>query len=114
MKKHGSRVWLVNTGWIGGGFGTGKRIKLAHTRAIIDAIHSGALADAKVEREPVFGCDIITECPNVPKEVLTPRVTWPAAKAYDAASRKLAELFKENFRTYEDGTSAAVRAAGPN
>jgi phosphoenolpyruvate carboxykinase (ATP) len=107
-------VWLVNTGWIGGGFGTGKRIKLAHTRAIIDAIHSGALADAKVEREPVFGCDIITECPNVPTEVLTPRVTWPAAKSYDAASRKLAELFKENFRKYEAGTSAAVRAAGPN
>jgi len=113
MKKHRSRVWLVNTGWTGGGYGAGKRIKLAHTRAIIDAIHGGALADAKVERDPTFGFDTVTECPAVPKEILTPRVTWTDAKAYDAAAKKLAELFRSNFKTYEAGASAEVRAAGP-
>jgi len=113
MKKHGSRVWLVNTGWIGGAFGTGKRIKLAHTRAIIDAIHSGALVDAKVERDEVFGFDIVTDCPGVPKEVLTPRTAWADPKAYDAAAKKLAELFIKNFKTYEAGASADVRKAGP-
>ena len=113
MKKHGSRVWLVNTGWIGGGFGAGKRIKLAHTRSIIDAIHSGAMSDAKVERDPVFGFDIVTECPGVPKEILTPRSSWADTRTYDAAARKLAELFRKNFKTYETGASAEVRAAGP-
>ena len=113
MKKHGSRVWLVNTGWTGGAFGIGKRIKLAHTRAIIDAIHSGALADTKVERDPIFGFDTVTECPGVPKEILTPRAAWADGKSYDAAAKKLAELFKGNFKTYEAGASAEVRAAGP-
>jgi phosphoenolpyruvate carboxykinase (ATP) len=113
MKKHGARVWLVNTGWTGGAFGAGQRIKLAHTRAIIDAIHSGALADAKIERDPVFGFDIVSECPGVPKQILTPRTAWPDAKAYAAAAKKLAELFRKNFATYEAGASAEVRAAGP-
>jgi phosphoenolpyruvate carboxykinase (ATP) len=113
MKKHGSRVWLVNTGWIGGRYGEGKRIKLAHTRAIIDAIHGGALADAKVERDRVFGFDVVTECPGVPNEILLPRAAWPDEKAYDAAAKKLAELFKGNFKAYEAGASAEVRAAGP-
>jgi hypothetical protein len=66
MKQHGTRVWLVNTGWSEGSYGTGKRIKLANTRAIIDAIHSGALAKAETHRDPVFGFDVVTECPNVP------------------------------------------------
>jgi phosphoenolpyruvate carboxykinase (ATP) len=113
MKKHDARVWLVNTGWIGGGYGAGKRIKLAHTRAIIDAIHGGALSDAKAERDAVFGVDIVTECPNVPKEILTPRTGWADGKAYDTAARKLAELFKGNFKTYEAGAGAEVSAAGP-
>src|SRR5436305_7760447 len=64
MRQHNARVWLVNTGWSGGGYGVGKRIKLAHTRAIIDAIHSGALGDAPVERDPVFGVEVVTECPG--------------------------------------------------
>jgi phosphoenolpyruvate carboxykinase (ATP) len=113
MKKHGSRVWLVNTGWCGGAFGAGKRIKLSHTRAIIDAIHSGALADAKTQRDPVFGFDIVTQCPGVPPEILQPRVAWSEEKAYDAAARKLAELFRENFKGYEAGAAAEVKAAGP-
>ena len=68
MKQHRARVWLVNTGWGGGAYGTGKRISLKHTRAIIDAIHDGALAKAKTERDPIFGFDVATECPGVPRE----------------------------------------------
>ena len=70
MRKHNARVWLVNTGWSGGGYGVGKRISLKNTRAIIDAIHSGALAKAKTERDPVFGFDVVAECPGVPSEIL--------------------------------------------
>jgi hypothetical protein len=66
MKQHGTRIWLVNTGWSGGAYGRGKRIKLVHTRAIVDAIHSNILATAETERDPVFGLDVVTQCPNVP------------------------------------------------
>ncbi len=113
MKKHNARIWLVNTGWGGGAYGTGKRISLKHTRAIIDAIHSGALAKAKIQRDATFGFDVITECPNVPSEILVPRHAWADKTAYDAVARKLAGLFKENFKTYEAGVSAEVKAAGP-
>jgi phosphoenolpyruvate carboxykinase (ATP) len=113
MKKHGARVWLVNTGWSGGAYGTGKRIKLAHTRAIIDAIHSGALAEPKVQRDPTFGFDVVTACPGVPDEILIPRAAWADGKAYDTAAIKLAELFRNNFKTYEAGAGAEVKAAGP-
>ena len=113
MKKHNARVWLVNTGWSGGGYGVGKRIKLAHTRAIVDAIHNGVLEKAKRQRDPIFGLDVITECPNVPSEILIPRNTWADKDAYDAMAKKLAGLFKENFKEYESGVSAEVRKAGP-
>ena len=97
-----------------GAFGVGKRIKLAHTRAIMNAIHSGALANAKVEKDPFFGLSVITECPGVPSEILNPRNTWADKAAYDAAAKKLANLFRENFKAYEAGVSAEVRAAGPS
>jgi Phosphoenolpyruvate carboxykinase len=76
MREHGSRVWLVNTGWSGGAYGAGKRMKLANTRAILDAIHNGALTGAKTVRDPVFGFDVVTECPGVPREILLPRESW--------------------------------------
>lgn len=66
MKKHGARIWLVNTGWSGGAYGVGKRIKLANTRAIVDAIHSGKLVKSETQKDPIFGFEVITECPNVP------------------------------------------------
>ena len=113
MKKHGARVWLVNTGWSGGAFGVGKRIKLGHTRAIVNAIHGGTLANAKTEKDPVFGLEVLTECPGVPSEILNPRNTWADKSAYDAAAKKLATLFRENFKTYEKGVSPEVRAARP-
>jgi phosphoenolpyruvate carboxykinase (ATP) len=114
MREHGSRVWLVNTGWSGGAYGAGKRMKLANTRAILDGIHSGALAGAKTVRDPVFGFDVVTECPGVPGEILLPRESWADKAAYDATAQKLAGLFTKNFATYEGGVSAEVKAAGPS
>src|ERR1043166_2411521 len=113
MKQHGARVWLVNTGWSGGAHGTGKRIKLAYTRAILDAIHAGALARAATKRDPVFGFDVVAACPGVSPEILWPRDTWADKSAYDAASKKLAKLFVDNFKQYEGGATAEVRAASP-
>ena len=112
IKKHGSRVWLVNTGWSGGAYGVGKRIKLAYTRAIVDAIHSGALTTAKTQRDTVFGFEVITECPNVPTEILDPRSTWSDKSAFDETAKKLAGLFRANFTKYEGGVSAEVKSAG--
>jgi phosphoenolpyruvate carboxykinase (ATP) len=103
----------VNTGWSGGGYGIGQRIKLPHTRAIIDAIHTGALASSKRQRHSVFGFDTVTECPGVPTQFMWPRDTWKDPAAYDAAARKLAGLFMENFKKYEGGVNAEVRSASP-
>jgi phosphoenolpyruvate carboxykinase (ATP) len=114
MRQHNARVWLINTGWSGGPHGTGKRIKLAHTRAILDAIHAGALAGGKTQRDTVFGFDVVTACPGVPSEILWPRDTWADKSAYDAAARKLARLFIDNFRQYDSGAGPEVRAAAPS
>ncbi|MFN5532048.1 MAG: phosphoenolpyruvate carboxykinase (ATP) [Planctomycetaceae bacterium] len=113
IRRHQSRVWLVNTGWTGGAYGTGSRMKLAQTRAIIDAIHSGELRNAARRRDPLFGWDVITEVPQVPSEVLWPRSSWSDASAYDDAARKLAGLFRANFEKYAEGTAPEIVAAGP-
>jgi phosphoenolpyruvate carboxykinase (ATP) len=113
MKQHGARVWLVNTGWSGGPHGVGKRMKLSYTRSIIDAIHSGSLANAPTTPDPVFGFDVVTACPDVPAEILVPKQTWPDPSAYDAAAKKLAGLFRENFKGYEGGADEELKAAGP-
>ena len=113
MQRHNTRVWLVNTGWIGGAYGTGKRIKLSYTRAIIDAIHDGALPQTKRQRDPVFGFEMVAECPGVPPELLLPRETWRDPAAYDAGAAKLATLFRENFKAYEGGASIEVKGAEP-
>lgn len=113
IKKHGSNVWLVNTGWTGGPFGTGKRMSLKHTRAIVDAIHDGSLAKVETVADPIFGVHVPTSCEGVPTNVLTPKNTWGDAGKYDATSKKLAALFADNFKKYEDVASEAVRNAGP-
>jgi phosphoenolpyruvate carboxykinase (ATP) len=113
MQRYNTRVWLVNTGWSGGSYGTGQRIKLSYTRAIIDAIHSGVLAKTKRLNDPFFGFEIVSECPGVPTGVLLPREAWGNPKDYQAAAAKLASLFRENFKAYEDGVSADVKGAGP-
>jgi phosphoenolpyruvate carboxykinase (ATP) len=112
MKAHGTRVWLVNTGWSGGAYGTGNRIKLAFTRSIIDAIHSGSLATAKTQHDPIFGLDAVAECPNVPGEILIPCNAWTDISAYEATAKRLAELFRNNFKPYESSVSPEVRKAG--
>ena len=113
LEKHGANTWLVNTGWTGGPYGVGHRMSIAHTRAIIDGIHSGALEQAETVADPLFGFAVPTSCPGVPDEVLQPRNTWEDKKAYDKMAKKLATLFVENFRQFEDGASEAVVQAGP-
>jgi phosphoenolpyruvate carboxykinase (ATP) len=113
LKAHGAQAWLVNTGWSGGGFGVGARMKLKFTRAIIDAIHNGSLAKAPTVEDAVFGLAIPTQCEGVPAEILQPRNTWTDKAQYDAAAKKVATLFRDNFKKYEAQASAEVRAAGP-
>jgi phosphoenolpyruvate carboxykinase (ATP) len=113
MRQHNARVWLINTGWSGGAYGTGKRISLKHTRTMVDAIHSCSLTNRKLERDPIFGFDVVTEVPGVPTEILRPRDAWADKSAYDATAKKLAGLFTKNFKTYASGVTEEVRAAGP-
>jgi phosphoenolpyruvate carboxykinase (ATP) len=113
MKQHDAKAWLINTGWSGGGYGDASRISLKDTRAIIDAIHSGTLNNSEFNTDPIFGLAIPATCPEVPSEILNPRSTWTDGSAYDTAATKLAEAFRENFRTYEDQASAEILAAGP-
>lgn len=113
IQKNGSKVWLVNTGWVGGGAGSGKRFPLKYTRAIIDAIHSGALTDAKTEEDPYFGFQVPTECPDVPSNVLISKNAWADKKEYEQKAQHVANLFKQNFKKYEAGCSDKIKNAGP-
>ncbi len=113
IAKHKSKVWLVNTGWTGGPHGVGSRMKIAHTRAMIQAVLSGALDDVGYDRDPVFNLEVPKTCPNVPAEVLQPRNTWKDKAAYDAQAAKLAKMFADNFKTFEATAAADVKAAGP-
>jgi phosphoenolpyruvate carboxykinase (ATP) len=113
MQQHKANAWLVNTGWSGGAHGTGARMKLKLTRAIINAIHSGELAKSEMKPDPVFGFAVPTDCPEVPADILTPRNTWADKASYDATAKKLAGLFRSNFEKYADRASAEVKAAGP-
>ena len=113
IREFGSNVWLVNTGWTGGGYGVGSRISLPYTRAIIDAIHSGELDKAACQGDETFGFQVPVECPGVPAEILVPQNTWEDKEAYAAGAVKLAELFRENFKIYADGASEEILAAGP-
>jgi phosphoenolpyruvate carboxykinase (ATP) len=112
LREHKANVWLVNTGWIGGAYGTGKRIKLPYTRAIVRAALSGKLDQANFRTDPVFGLSIPTTVPDVPSEVLDPRTTWPDPDAYDRQAAKLAGMFRDNFAKF-GGASEAIHKAGP-
>jgi phosphoenolpyruvate carboxykinase (ATP) len=111
--KHDARVWLVNTGWNGGAYGVGKRIKLKYTRSIIDAIYSGELDDAETMTDDIFGLTSVVSCPGVPREVLDARSAWADGDAFDETARLLAAKFVENFEHYEDGVSDSVIEGGP-
>ncbi len=113
MQQHKANVWLVNTGWSGGAYGVGTRMKLAVTRAIIDAIHSGQLAKAPTTPDPVFGVGVPARVPGrAPRDPHAARhlAGW---RAYDATAAKLAGLFRENFRQYEKDVRPEVREASP-
>ena len=99
MEAHDAKAWLVNTGWSGGGYGVGERMKLAWTRAIIDAIHDGSLNDAETSIDPFFGLSVPTACSGVPAEILNPKNTWADASAYDTAAKKLATDAGHAIRT---------------
>jgi phosphoenolpyruvate carboxykinase (ATP) len=113
ITKHESRVWLVNTGWTGGPYGVGSRMKLTYTRAMLRAALDGKLDEVPTMRDPVFGLEVPRECAGVPATILNPRDTWNDVAAYDAQARKLASMFKENFGKYAADVPEEVRSAGP-
>ena len=113
IAKYQSRVWLVNTGWTGGPYGVGNRMKIAYTRAMVRAALTGALDHVAYQRHPIFNIDMPMSCPDVPEGVLDPRKTWSDAAAYDQQAAKLAKMFVENFKTFSGDVDAAVVAAGP-
>ena len=113
LRRHDARAWLVNTGWTGGAYGVGTRIDLASTRRIIDAINTGALDAAPVHRDRVFGLEAVTRVPGVAEKLLVPHRTWADEAAWEAAARKLAAKFKDNFATYAAEAGPDVVAAGP-
>ncbi len=112
IAKHNSRVWLVNTGWSGGPYGVGSRMKLPHTRAMVNAALSGKLDEVATDADPVFGVSVPRSCPDVPGEVLNPRNTWSDKAAYDAKARELAGRFAKNFEKFPSA-AAEIKAAGP-
>jgi phosphoenolpyruvate carboxykinase (ATP) len=113
IARHQAHVWLVNTGWTGGPYGVGSRMRIAHTRAMITAALGGALDAVKYQRHPIFNLEVPTTCPGVPDAVLDPRATWSSGQAYDEQATKLAAMFVENFKGFEKDVSASVKAAGP-
>jgi phosphoenolpyruvate carboxykinase (ATP) len=113
MIESKANVWLINTGWSGGAYGVGSRMKLKYTRAMINAALAGELDNVAFESHPIFGVAMPTECPNVPTELLNPRNTWEMKKAYDNTANHLAELFNTNFEKYADGVTQETLDAAP-
>ena len=112
LREHGSNVWLLNTGWSGGPYGVGKRMKLSYTRAMVNALLSGALDKVPTTTDPIFGLNVPESVPDVPKEILNARGTWTDKDAYGKQARKLAGMFRDNFAQFK-GASEAIKAAGP-
>jgi phosphoenolpyruvate carboxykinase (ATP) len=113
MREHNVNVWMVNTGWSGGPYGVGHRMKLGYTRAMITAALNGDLDKVEYEQHPVFGMMMPTSCPNVPDDILNPRNTWEDKAAYDARAKDLAQQFIKNFEKYASGASEETLAAAP-
>ena len=113
IRTYGAQCWLINTGLTGGPYGTGTRIDLSHTRAMVDAILTDELNDVPTTPDPVFGMHVPERVPNVPNAVLQPRNTWDDPDAFDAQANELARMFAENFAKYADHVSAGVEAAAP-
>jgi phosphoenolpyruvate carboxykinase (ATP) len=113
IARHNAKVWLVNTGWTGGPYGVGSRMKIGYTRAMITAALAGQLDGVRYHTHPVFNVEMPGACPGVPESVLDPRSTWADSRAYDEQARRLAAMFGENFTKFEKDVSPAVKQAGP-
>lgn len=113
IERHKANVWLVNTGWSGGPYGVGSRIKIAYTRAMINAALNGDLDNVAYRRDEIFNLNVPMSCPNVPVDVLDPRRTWADSAAYDAQAHKLADMFVHNFEKYAGDVDQAVIESGP-
>jgi phosphoenolpyruvate carboxykinase (ATP) len=113
IESNNVKCWLVNTGWTGGPYGVGHRMKLSYTRQMVNSALSGELDNVETETDAIFGLAVPTEVPGVPNDVLNPRNTWQDKNAYDAQAADLAKRFTENFKKFADGTSDAIRNAGP-
>jgi phosphoenolpyruvate carboxykinase (ATP) len=113
MDESGANVWLINTGWSGGEYGTGDRISLKYTRAMITSILNGELDNADFITHKVFGLNMPTSCPNVPSEILSPKNTWADKNAYDAKANELANTFNKNFAQFADNANAEILEAAP-
>lgn len=113
IKTHRVKTWLVNTGWTGGAFGTGQRISLPHTRAIVDAIHLDQLDEVEYQKDSIFGLSFPRTCPGVPSELLNPSRVWSDPAAHSEEAARLARRFRENFSAYESGVGREVVEAGP-
>lgn len=113
MEENNVNVWMINTGWSGGSYGVGSRIKLNYTRAMITAVLNGSLNNEEFEKHPVFGVLMPKRCPNVPVTILNPRYTWADREAYDKAAKQLATEFIKNFEKYASGVNAEILAAAP-
>ena len=114
IERGGTRVYLINTGWTGGSYGSGSRIKLKYTRKMVEAAQSGIIDDCEFVHDERFNLDIPTSCPGVPDELLDSRATWADKDAYDACAEKLACMFVENAERRLHSMSDEVRAAGPH
>ncbi len=113
IARHGAAVWLVNTGWTGGPYGTGHRMKLSYTRRMVTAALSGELDQGSFVADPVFGFAVPASVEGIPDGILTPRETWADPAAYDAQAAKLARMFRDNFASFAAEVPAEVAAAGP-
>ena len=113
MQASGAKVWMINTGMIGGVYGVGSRMKLSYTRAMITAVLNGKLNEVEFYKHPVFGIEIPKSCDGVPSELLNPREAWADKAAYDVHANKLAEAFNENFEKFAGNTSSEILAAAP-
>ena len=112
ISKHNTVVYLINTGWSGGPYGVGERIKIEYSRAMVTAAITGSLDIVKFSHNEIFNLDVPTECPGVPSEILDPRNTWVDKDTYDLSAKKLSQMFVDNFRRFED-ISDEIRLAGP-
>jgi len=114
VHQHSVDVWLINTGWIGGKYGVGKRIPLQYSRAILNAIHTGELAKAEYENHEIFNLAVPKTCSNVPTEILHPERSWKDSQAYENSLLHLAKLFTENFEKYKDKADSEILSGAPN